>query len=88
MLARGTLPCLRWAACGAAALLASACHQGLDTTRRAPPAATLGDDIFGVLCDRLGAGVLAEDTSGASYHDVCHYDDDGVYADQVRSSPR
>ena len=84
MHARRTLRCLRWAACGAAALLASACHQGLDTTRRAPPAATLGDDIFGVLCDRLGAGVLAEDTSGASYRDICHYDDGGVYADQVR----
>ncbi|WP_136923432.1 hypothetical protein [Polyangium aurulentum] len=52
-------------------------------TRIAPPKATLGDDIFGVLCDRIGAGALTEDLSGASYHAVCHYTNEGVYADKV-----
>src|SRR5262245_26291589 len=85
MLARRTRQCLRWGACGAAVMLASACHQELDTTRRAPEPATLGDDVFGMLCDRLGAGVLAEDLTGESYHDVCHYDAGGAYADQVRT---
>ncbi len=65
---------------------AASCHEGIDTTRVAPPKATLGDDMFGVLCDRIGAGSLTEDISGASYHSVCHYSNAGVYADTVDTS--
>lgn len=63
--------------------MASSCHEGIDTTRQAPPEATLGDDIYGLVCDRVGASVFKEDLTGASYHRVCHYDDDGSYGDQV-----
>lgn len=65
---------------------AASCHEGIDTTRSAPPKATLGDDMFGVLCDRIGAGALTDDITGASYHAVCHYSETGVYADQVDQS--
>lgn len=32
----------------------------------------LGLDIFGVLCDRVGAQALHEDLTGGSYQDICH----------------
>ena len=54
-----------------------------DTTRQAGPKGTLGDDIYGAVCDRLGAGAFSEDLSGASYHGICHFDANGVYGDQV-----
>jgi hypothetical protein len=73
---------LRAAAAVAAVGMAASCHT-LDTTRQAPPKATLGDDVFGVFCDRIGASVLAEDLSGASYEPVCHYDAQGKYGDAV-----
>jgi hypothetical protein len=57
-----------------------------DATRIAPPKATLGDDMFGVLCDRIGAGSLTEDVTGASYHAVCHYSNTGTYEDTVDRS--
>ena len=62
--------------------LASSCHT-IDTTRQAPAKATLGDDVYGVFCDRIGASVLSEDLSGASYQPVCHYDEQGKYGDKV-----
>ena len=37
-----------------------------------PQGPSLGQDIFGVLCDRVGAQALHEDLSGASYNDICH----------------
>lgn len=37
-----------------------------------PTGPSLGEDIFGVLCDRVGAQSLHEDLSGASYNDICH----------------
>ena len=61
----------------------SACHKGIDTERDAPPKATLGDDMYALLCDRLGASVLSEDLTGASYHDVCHFDRSGQYGNAV-----
>jgi hypothetical protein len=62
--------------CAAVVAAGSSCHE-IDTTRKAPSKATLGDDIYGLLCDRIGAGSLAEDVTGASYHAVCHYSKDG-----------
>src|SRR5262249_39953253 len=55
----------------------------LDTTRKQPFKATLGDDIYGVLCDRLGASSLAEDTSGQSFQAICHPTADGAYGNDV-----
>lgn len=65
------------------AVVAATSCSALDTTRVAGPNATLGDDIYGVLCDRVGASVLAEDLGGASYDAVCHYDAKGHYGDKV-----
>lgn len=73
---------LRAAGALAVAGLVSSCHT-LDTTRQAPPKATLGDDVYGVFCDRVGASVLSEDLSGASYEAVCHYDAQGKYGDTI-----
>jgi hypothetical protein len=61
---------------------ASSCNE-IDTTRIAPPKATLGDDMFGVLCDRLGASSFTEDLEGRSYQGICHYDDKGKYGSKI-----
>lgn len=71
---------------GAALAFAASCHEGIDTTRKAPPKATLGDDLYGLMCDRVGADSLTEDTTGDSYHAVCHFANDGSYADKVDTS--
>jgi hypothetical protein len=76
------LPGLRAAGAVLAVWSAAACHT-IDTTRQAPPKATLGDDIYGVLCDRVGASVLSEDPNGGSYQGVCHFDAQGRYSDKV-----
>ncbi|WP_437284855.1 hypothetical protein [Sorangium sp. So ce406] len=73
----------RLVALAAAGAVAASCHEPLDTRRVAPPKATLGDDVFGVLCDRVGASSLNEDHTGASYQRVCHYDSEGRYEDSV-----
>lgn len=65
-------------------LVAQACNLGIDTERDAPRA-TLGDDIYGMMCDRLGASAIAEDLTGASYHTICHFDATGRYGDAVDS---
>jgi hypothetical protein len=78
-----------WRSVGFGALVvlsAVACSGNFDTTRQARPYAsksTLGQEVFGVLCDRVGAGALAEDPMGLSFHAVCHPDGAGKYADTV-----
>jgi len=73
---------LRAAVALAAVGTVASCHT-IDTTRQAPREATLGDDVYGVFCDRIGASVLSEDLSGASYEALCHYDAEGKYGDKV-----
>lgn len=73
-------------ALAAVAAIAPSCHGGIDTERQAPPKATLGDDMYSLLCDRLGASVLSEDLTGASYHDICHFDGGGQYGNAVDTS--
>ncbi|WP_437275018.1 hypothetical protein WME90_27630 [Sorangium sp. So ce375] len=81
---------LRLAALAAACGAVASCHEPLDTTRKAPPSVVvghgLGDDVFGMLCDRVGASSLYEDHTGASYQRVCHYDVEGRYEDEVDTS--
>lgn len=77
------LTLLRALGASAALVVAASCHEGIDTTRKPLEKATLGDDIFGVLCDRVAAAALTEDLTGASFHDVCHYTKNGEYADHV-----
>jgi hypothetical protein len=65
-------------------LLCTACGTAdLDTTRPSRPPVTLGEDFYGVLCDRMGALLLPEDLTGASFHDLCHLGTDGKYAERV-----
>lgn len=71
---------------GAVLLWAIACDSGADMTRKAPPPATLGDDIYALMCDRVGAAAIAEDVTGASYHGICHYDAEGKYQSAVDTS--
>ncbi|MEZ4297677.1 MAG: hypothetical protein R3B70_22155 [Polyangiaceae bacterium] len=82
-------PSLKRTVCSLGPLLALAaltsCEE-IDTTRIAPYKATLGDDLYGVLCDRLGASSLTEDNSGQSYHGICHPTPEGVYANDVDES--
>ena len=66
-----------------AIVLGVACSQDLDATRSPPPRGTLGEELFGILCDRLGAQALREDMSGGSFNAVCHKDASGAYADTV-----
>lgn len=71
----GSRPSLARTFCSLGPVLALAglasCHE-IDTTRAVPYKATLGDDLYGTLCDRLGASSLTEDTTGESYHAICH----------------
>src|SRR5262245_11633122 len=72
---------------GAALSLSVSCAGNFDDTRKqTEPTGTLGDDLYSALCDRVGASVLTEDLSGASYHSVCHRDASGKYADKVDES--
>jgi hypothetical protein len=53
-------------------LAAAACSNDFDTTRNPPARGTLGAELFGVVCDRMGAQSLHEDLSGDSYRAICH----------------
>jgi hypothetical protein len=64
-------------------ILAAACGSDFDTTRATPPRGTIGEELFGVVCDRVSAEALREDLSGASYQGVCHKDASGNYADAI-----
>ncbi len=71
---------------GGAVALGTSCNEPLDTSRNEGPRATLGDDLYGLACDRLGADVLQEDLTGASYAEICHFDSKGNYGDTVDES--
>jgi hypothetical protein len=63
-----------------------ACAPEFDDARVSGPKGTLGDDVFGVFCDRVGATSLAEDLEGASYRGICHFDAQGNYKSKVDAS--
>jgi hypothetical protein len=67
-------------------LLAAVACTDFNTNRVTSPEGTLGEEMFGLVCDRLGGQSLHEDLSGASFHDICHRDADGNFADQVDQS--
>jgi hypothetical protein len=61
-------------------LAASACSNDFDATRTFPARPTLGAELFGVVCDRVGGQSLHEDLSGDSYRALCHGENgDGVF---------
>ncbi|MEO8801169.1 MAG: hypothetical protein ABI551_24975, partial [Polyangiaceae bacterium] len=65
--------------------LATACND-FDTSRATPTRGTTGEELYGVVCDRVGAQALREDLTGAAVHGVCHKDASGNYADAVDES--
>ncbi|MFO0677476.1 MAG: hypothetical protein U0169_13155 [Polyangiaceae bacterium] len=77
-------PFRRWvaiviAACGLAPV-ASGCAEDFDTKRTPPPRGTAGQEIYTVVCDRVGAQAVRDDVSGESFHAVCHANSEGVFA--------
>ncbi|MGO9707937.1 MAG: hypothetical protein ACLQBL_03685, partial [Polyangiaceae bacterium] len=49
-----------------------------------PPRGTLGTELYGLVCDRVGAQALREDITGDSYEGICHPDPTtGAYAATV-----
>jgi hypothetical protein len=60
-----------------------ACAPEFDETRDTPPPGSTGQELYGVICDRVGANALTEDLRAASYHAVCHPNSSGVFADAV-----
>ncbi|MCL2823446.1 MAG: hypothetical protein FWD57_05585 [Polyangiaceae bacterium] len=83
------LPLRPIALTGAILMCALSCTEGFDATRIPRPYeqhSTLGQEVFAVLCDRVGASVLTEDIDGRSYVRLCHADKDGNYVDNVDSS--
>ncbi len=65
---------------------AVACESDFNMKREAPTRGTIGEEVFGVLCDRLGAQALREDLSGVSFAQICHRDEQGKFADKVDDS--
>jgi hypothetical protein len=57
-----------------------------DTSRVTPPRGTTGEEVYGVLCDRVGAQALRDDLTGASFRGLCHKDGKGSYTDKVDQS--
>ena len=68
--------------CTLAFAFACGCTPDISTQRNTPSRPSLGEQLYGVFCDRLGAQSLHEDLSGTSYHLLCHRKD-GAFADKV-----
>ena len=66
------------------AALTPACAPALDTSRVTPARGTVGEEMFGVICDRVGAQALREDLTGESFRAICHKPTrDADFADKV-----
>ncbi len=64
---------------------APGCHE-FDTERTPPKRGSVGQEMFGVICDRVSAQALREDLTGESFRDVCHKPFNGEFADTVDQS--
>jgi hypothetical protein len=62
------------------------CVPDFDTSRTIPPRGTLGEELYGVVCDRAGGQALHEDLTGASYRGICHRQADGTFSSTVDTS--
>jgi hypothetical protein len=67
---------------GGLGTLAFVSCSDIDTTRSQPPRGTTGEEVYGIFCDRIGAGSLPEDLTGASFRAICHKTN-GQWADTV-----
>ena len=63
-----------------------ACAPTLNTNRDVPARGTVGEEVYGVFCDRIGAQSLREDLTGASFEAICHPAADGSFATTVDQS--
>ena len=64
--------------------LTPACAPELDVSRAPPRRGSVGEEMFGVICDRVGAQALREDLTGESFRGICHKPTvDGEFADKV-----
>jgi hypothetical protein len=64
--------------------LTGACHD-FDATRPQVERGSIGEEVYGIFCDRMAAQLLREDLSGASFYAVCHKQD-GQFADALDES--
>ncbi len=62
---------------------AAACAPDFDTTRAKGQAGNVGEEVYGVLCDRVGAQALPEDLTGASFNGICHPSKTGTWTSAV-----
>lgn len=62
---------------------APACAPELDTSRPTAARGSVGEEMYGVICDRVGAQALREDLTGDSFRGVCHRPKGGEFADKV-----
>lgn len=65
--------------------LVAACAGDFDKSRQTPKRGSLGQEMYTMVCDRVGAQALREDVAGLSYHDVCHANAAGEFATKVAS---
>jgi hypothetical protein len=66
----------------ASLLSAPACVEPFDTTRKGE-AGPLGEEVYGLVCDRVGAQSLRDDLGGTSYQSVCHRSADAPFTPRV-----
>ncbi len=59
------------------------CSEDFDASRNPPPRGTVGEEVFTIFCDRVGAQALQEDLTGNSFKPMCAKDASGAYADKV-----
>jgi hypothetical protein len=64
----------------------AACTPDFDTSRNPAPTGTVGEEVFGVLCDRVGAQALPEDLTGGSFNGICHKSASGTWSSLVDPS--
>jgi hypothetical protein len=66
-----------------AAATSVGCAGDFDTRREIPKRGSLGRELYGLVCDRVGAQALREDVTGASFRGVCHPNERGEYVERV-----
>jgi hypothetical protein len=64
--------------------MGAGCAKDLDTSRQPAPRGSIGEELYGVICDRVGSQALHEDMTGASFEGICHKNlATGAYQDKV-----
>jgi hypothetical protein len=66
----------------ALSVFAPACFS-FDTDRPTPKRGSVGEEMYGVICDRVAAQAIREDLTGESFRAVCHKPFNGEFSDKV-----